>query len=90
MKCVVDRYKWHRPFPMATTVLRNGNDRLRKGNLPRRKLKKGTSDLLLENLGIQGKQEFVLFNFNTILRFRLNIEISLLFKEAIFKFRVIS
>ena len=36
MKCVVDRYKWHRPFQMATTVLRNGNDRLRKGNLPRR------------------------------------------------------
>ena len=36
MKCVVDRYKWHRPFQMATTVLRNGNDRLRKGNLRRR------------------------------------------------------
>ena len=36
MKCVVDRYKWHRPFQMTTTVLRNGNDRLRKGNLRRR------------------------------------------------------
>ena len=36
VKCVVDRYKWHRPFQMATTVLRNGKDRLRKGNLPRR------------------------------------------------------
>ena len=35
MKCVVDRYKWHRPFQTATTVL-NGNDRLRKGNLLRR------------------------------------------------------
>ena len=36
VKCVVDRYKWHRPFQMATTVLRNGNDRLRKGNLRHR------------------------------------------------------
>ena len=32
VKCVVDRYKWHRPFQMATTVS-NGSDRLRKGNL---------------------------------------------------------
>ena len=37
VKCVVDRYKWHRPFQMATTVLTNGNDRLRKGNLRRRR-----------------------------------------------------
>ena len=29
VKCVVDRYKWHRPFQMATTVLRNGNDRFK-------------------------------------------------------------
>ena len=33
VKCVVDRYKWHRPFQMATTVLRNGNDRF-KGQRP--------------------------------------------------------
>ena len=49
-----------------------------------------TSDLLLENLGIRQKQEFFLLNFNTILRLRLHIENSLLFKEAIFKLRVIS
>ena len=29
VKCVVDRYKWHRPFQMATTVLRNANDRFK-------------------------------------------------------------
>ena len=33
VKCVVDRYKWHRPFQMATTVS-NGNDRSEKWQRP--------------------------------------------------------
>ena len=41
MKCVVDRYKWHRPFEMATTVYEREICDAESGNRTRATLEGG-------------------------------------------------